>query len=337
MFPGIIKTVCTLLLLDSGRAAAAISQEGSDCDAVEESILLQKQGVQEMELNLDYAYNTSSNDSANNSWQYCYFQSGMECVTGEGALEVATTCPTPGKKPNSETASGEDPSCGGFDMQFWNTWHVYDRSRPKGAGQHFLKTNETGGCNNCPPFEGSGSCAGYVRLGPGKVPCYMHGSFGQWTNETGSCTSKKYAAQVKDKAGYETWGKLWHATYLQATGGDSTKIALVTIPDPLDPSQEIEAAMSIGHGVLDGACGSTALIKNTVPGKGTFYLLNFQEGMRSWSLELVKQAGNWLVQGHFNNGKYGIQPPVLNYDFANQTAFERLLSKVTVKTFNPPW
>jgi len=57
----------------------------------------------------------------------------------------------------------------------------------------------------------------------------------------------------------------------------------------LEGGETIKAAMSMGHGVLDGKCGSTFLIK-----RGDRYVLVLQTDIRAWSLELSPGANTWL-------------------------------------------
>ena len=57
----------------------------------------------------------------------------------------------------------------------------------------------------------------------------------------------------------------------------------------LEGGEKIKAAMSMGHGVLDGKCGSTFLIK-----RGDRYVLVLQTDIRAWSLELSPGANTWL-------------------------------------------
>jgi hypothetical protein len=47
----------------------------------------------------------------------------------------------------------------------------------------------------------------------------------------------------------------------------------------------------MGHGVLDGKCGATFLIK-----EGDQYVLLLQTDVRAWSLEVSPGANTWLDQ-----------------------------------------
>ena len=57
----------------------------------------------------------------------------------------------------------------------------------------------------------------------------------------------------------------------------------------LEGGETIKAAMSMGHGVLDGKCGSTFLVR-----RGDRYVLVLQTDIRAWSLELSPGANTWL-------------------------------------------
>jgi hypothetical protein len=71
----------------------------------------------------------------------------------------------------------------------------------------------------------------------------------------------------------------------QPNAGANAYIVHVTLED----GTQVDAAMSLGHGVLDGKCGSTFLIK-----QGSQYVLLLQTDVRAWSLELSPGANTWL-------------------------------------------
>jgi hypothetical protein len=71
----------------------------------------------------------------------------------------------------------------------------------------------------------------------------------------------------------------------QPNAGANAYVVRVTLED----GQQVDAAMSMGHGVLDGKCGATFLVK-----VGTQYVLLLQTDVRSWSLELSPGANTWL-------------------------------------------
>jgi len=54
--------------------------------------------------------------------------------------------------------------------------------------------------------------------------------------------------------------------------------------------QRIRAAMSIGHGALNGLCGDCFLIR-----QGGNYVAQLQTDVRAWSLELTAGANTWLA------------------------------------------
>jgi hypothetical protein len=89
----------------------------------------------------------------------------------------------------------------------------------------------------------------------------------------------------------------------QPNAGADAYVVDVTLED----GQEVQAAMSMGHGVLDGKCGATFLIK--VESK---YVLLLQTDVRAWSLELSPGANTWLDPS--NMGGTCIIPEVRKID-----------------------
>ena len=79
------------------------------------------------------------------------------------------------------------------------------------------------------------------------------------------------------------------------------------VPLTID-GQQIEAAMSMGHGVLTGKCGDLFLIKHNDK-----YVLLYQTDVRSWSLELSEGANTYIYANNY--GATGIIPEVRRVDY----------------------
>ena len=106
-----------------------------------------------------------------------------------------------------------------------------------------------------------------------------------------SCSSGKYADGVTPAA-YNQRVADWHriatvegmAVFQPNAGADAYIVDLT-----LEDGQQIQAAVSLGHGVLDGKCGDTFLVR-----VGSKYVLLLQTDIRAWSLELSPGANTWL-------------------------------------------
>ena len=61
----------------------------------------------------------------------------------------------------------------------------------------------------------------------------------------------------------------------------------------------LDAAMSIGHGVLSGLCGNCFLIR-----KDNKYVFQMQTDVRAWSLELSGGANVWLASDNYGGTCY---------------------------------
>ena len=95
-------------------------------------------------------------------------------------------------------------------------------------------------------------------------------------------TASSYATLADDW--YEIATTRGTPMFQASAGADAYVVDLV-----LEDGQPIQAAVSFGHGVLDGKCGDTFLVE-----VGSKYVLLFQTDIRAWSLELSPGANTWL-------------------------------------------
>ena len=129
-------------------------------------------------------------------------------------------------------------------------------------------------------------CANFPPTGPWIA--FYHGPYGS----SGACLGDKYtdnpAYPVKSDdtpAAAET--KIWNLWKKKSM--DTQHDWFMKIPDPEDTSKYINAIISSGHGSFGGKCGDIALYKYTDK-DDIKYIINFQNGMRSASLELTKNT-----------------------------------------------
>ncbi len=106
-----------------------------------------------------------------------------------------------------------------------------------------------------------------------------------------TCSSGHYAEGVTPEI-YSALASDWHEIAVgrgtpvpQENAGADAYVVDITLED----GEEIEAAVSMGHGVLDGKCGDTFLVR-----VGAKYVLLLQTDVRAWSLELSPGANTWL-------------------------------------------
>ncbi len=138
--------------------------------------------------------------------------------------------------------------------------------------------------------------------------CILNGQ-GYPMTASHTCASGFYASGVT-VSNYTTLVSDWYQiamtkgtpVYQPNAGADA-----YVVPLTLEDGQEIQAAMSMGHGVLDGKCGATFLVK-----VGSKYVLLLQTDVRSWSLELSPGANTWLDET--NVGGTCIIPEVRKID-----------------------
>jgi hypothetical protein len=138
--------------------------------------------------------------------------------------------------------------------------------------------------------------------------CILNGQ-GYPLSATHACSNGHYMDGVTPDA-YNTLVSDWYqiATTMgrvvaQPNAGANAYVVTVT----LENGQQVDAAMAMGHGVLDGKCGATFLIK-----VGTQYVLLLQTDVRAWSLEVSPGANTWLDQT--NVGGTCIIPEVRKID-----------------------
>jgi hypothetical protein len=122
--------------------------------------------------------------------------------------------------------------------------------------------------------------------------CILNGQ-GYPLSPTHSCSNGHYMDGVTPDA-YNTLVSQWYqiATTMgqvvaQPNAGANAYVVRVTLED----GTQVDAAMAMGHGVLDGKCGATFLIK-----EGSQYVLLLQTDVRAWSLEVSPGANTWLDQ-----------------------------------------
>ena len=226
--------------------------------------------------------NGSSGDCIN-SFDVCYTKSGDVCPAGTtdcssgtpkctsmatAKLHELSKCYfiTTGEFGERQNGDGSDPSCkpdadltAVVDNCKKYNKDPYKKKLIKGE----FKCTESGtnamGCgidpSPCPECQ--------------KQPCFIHGPI-----NTGGCTIGHY--DNNDQSEYE---RRWEL--IEPNIG---KLVNLTIND-----KKYTAIISAGHGVLDGKCGSLALIKYN-----NKYAVNFQIGPRAWSLEIHPDALKYL-------------------------------------------
>ena len=124
-----------------------------------------------------------------------------------------------------------------------------------------------------------------------KNTCFLNGQ-GYPLEGTPQCNNGLYATNPADFTKISTkFIQLSRQKAKPFTNGDSS-IAYVAHFNYQGNS--IEAAMSIGHGVLNGLCGSCFIIKND-----NKYVFQLQTDVRAWSLELSGGANVWLASDNY--------------------------------------
>ena len=140
--------------------------------------------------------------------------------------------------------------------------------------------------------------------------CILNGQ-GYPMGASHTCSSGRYASNVSPEA-YSTLVSQWYeiATVKGKPVNQPNAGADAYIVDlSLEDGTKVQAALSMGHGVLDGKCGDTFLVK-----VGDKYVLLLQTDIRAWSLELSPGANTWLDQS--NVGGTCIIPDVRRIDSA---------------------
>lgn len=221
--------------------------------------------------------------AASKDWAKCYFDSPFPFV---GELETSDS--------NKPFINGADPSFIG--------------AKGCEVGKTCILPAVMQQCDSNPadrqPFgfvsaaESTPTCGGpgFVAFGAGKNPCMIHQSFGEWRDPIANPTFTSGHYENDDEAAYTDKAAQWYKAWNKCTGGDANSVCLVKVVEP-STGKEVEAA-SFGHGVLDGQCGSMSLIRYNSPdlADGEYrYLVNMQQGMRAWSLELEVNAAAYLA------------------------------------------
>jgi len=106
---------------------------------------------------------------------------------------------------------------------------------------------------------------------------------------TVSCSNDVYKTNKADfDKGYAAWYS--YATTKAKKVYEPNSGVYAYVASVIVDGSTVDAAMSIGHGVLTGKCGQCALIR-----LGTKYVAQFQTDVRAWSLELSGGANTWLA------------------------------------------
>ena len=120
--------------------------------------------------------------------------------------------------------------------------------------------------------------------------CILNGQGYPLEWSSAHCANNKYSAAVTPES-YVTLFNTFQSYALNkatkfANEDGSTAYLIKYVLD----GKPIEAAMSIGHGVLTGLCGDCFLVN-----LGTNYVALLQTDVRAWSLELSGGANVWLA------------------------------------------
>eukprot|EP00475_Leptophrys_vorax_P018361 TRINITY_DN2507_c0_g1_i1.p1 TRINITY_DN2507_c0_g1~~TRINITY_DN2507_c0_g1_i1.p1 ORF type:complete len:636 (+),score=180.53 TRINITY_DN2507_c0_g1_i1:65-1972(+) len=120
--------------------------------------------------------------------------------------------------------------------------------------------------------------------------CILNGGGYPIDTDAGLCANGVYSlskADFQDKLDF--WQKILKPK-AKTVEVDGSTVYLVNVDG-------VEAAMSIGHGVLGGKCGDCFLIKF-----GDQHVVQLQTDVRAWSLELSTGANIWLAPGNYGGG-----------------------------------
>lgn len=157
----------------------------------------------------------------------------------------------------------------------------------------------------------SGQCISFPETKP-----YNNSNVGPWIAfyhgniNTDTCTTKCYP-----EAGEDWFNRRWNI-WKDKLG------KYMTLPDPTNNSKKINAIMSNGHGSFGGKCGDIALYKLVSSDGKEGYIINLQNGPRTWSLELSQnEYVNQFIKGYTNYGGYAGIPvgiPLSGFDEYNK-------------------
>jgi hypothetical protein len=129
--------------------------------------------------------------------------------------------------------------------------------------------------------------------------CILNGA-GYPMTETVYCSNGLYSVNVNPTsfaALYKSWYTLAMTKAQQIYQPASGAIAYVV--NLTISGQPVQAAMSIGHGVLAGLCGDCFLIR-----QGNQYVAQLQTDVRAWSLEVSAGANSWLASDNVGGTCY---------------------------------
>ena len=197
-----------------------------------------------------------------------------------------------------ESCSGVDPStCDGADIaQNYSMWPDPYACYVCGDGVTLLKGSacETQGVE--------------LVWNEEREQCILNGQ-GYPIEAAHTCSNGYYSEGIAPEKYNELVSK-WHeiatikgnAVFQENAGADAYVVDLT-----LENGEMVQAAVSMGHGVLDGKCGDTFLIRNQ-----DSYVLLLQTDVRAWSLELSPGANTWLDSS--NVGGTCIIPEVRRID-----------------------
>lgn len=178
------------------------------------------------------------------------------------------------------TCSGSDPSsCDGADIAMNNAmWPDPYQCFVCAPGITLLKGTA---CNNQNKV---------LTWNANEEQCILNGQ-GYPLAQEHACASGRYATGISTGA-YNDLVSDWYTmatvkgtANFQANAGANAYIVDLKLED----GTPIQAAVSMGHGVLSGKCGNTFLIKVNEK-----YVLLLQTDIRAWSLELSPGANTWL-------------------------------------------
>lgn len=126
---------------------------------------------------------------------------------------------------------------------------------------------------------------------PEKNTCFLNGQ-GYPFSDTPSCNNDIY---VKSKADfirtYQSFMNFLHTKTQQIPNQDGS---VAFVGNFNYQGLQFNAALSIGHGVLSGKCGSCHIIK-----LNNKFVLQLQTDVRAWSLELTGGANVWLSSDNY--------------------------------------
>jgi hypothetical protein len=291
-------------------------------------------------------------------WNKCY-------LTTIGQKFEEQTC-TPNSNPpcKYDNADGSDASCFGkastSTTPATNDQIVLEKCLASSPGTVY---------NNYPLQTVQCTQSGTSGFCRGKIPCILHGVWGGKIKSIGCSTNKytygkdnfdlmikvwqdyitNHSGNIKEFSNMNDVKQSYKVATTKTNSANIKDVAFIKVknpnPKPNDDKYVI-AGLSVGHGVLDGKCGSLSLIKynsDNVPGNDR-YLLNLQSGPRAWSLELWQTALTYLMNGETQKvaGGQCLVPEVINIDWDDicslnkELACPSNLSKLTSKPISCP-